>query len=187
MELQLILDKFGIRCDVRLILDKWNESHRYYHNLDHLTDLISKINEDFGNNKISKNDRDKLIITALFHDVVYEPSRHDNEERSVDFFMKLCSEKYDIDIVEIKQMILDTKKHVASTPLSQIFIDYDMGICSEGYDRLLEWESGIRMEYSHIDESDYKKNRLIFLESIIDKYPNNSDNILDLINFVKTN
>ena len=33
----------------------------------------------------------------------------------------------------------------------------------------------------------YKEKRLLFLESLIDKYPNNIDNLLKLIDFVKNN
>jgi predicted metal-dependent HD superfamily phosphohydrolase len=187
MELQNILNEFGVKCDVKTILDKWNESHRFYHDLNHLTDLISQINEDYGNGVINSNERKKLIITALFHDVVYEIGDDDNKERSADLFFKFCSEKHDIDIVEIRQMILDTKNHRASTSLSEKFISYDMNICQREINELIDWEKNLRQEYSEIENGVYKKQRLFFLESVVDKYPENMDNLLDLINWVKDN
>lgn len=187
MDLQKLLNNYGITCDVRIILDKWSEPHRRYHGMDHLTDLISQINEDFGNGEISANERDKLVITSLFHDIVYEVRSNLNEEKSADFFYRLCSEKHDIDVVEIKQMILDTKNHVASTPLSSKFIKYDLSVCEKKVEDLLEWERSIREEYISVNESIYKQERLKFLESMVDRFPNNMDNLLDLINWVKTN
>lgn len=187
MELQSILNEFGIKCDVKTLLDKWNESHRFYHDLDHLTDLISQINEDFGNGVISSNERKKLIITALFHDVIYEVGADDNKERSADLFSRFCSEKHDIDVVEIRQMILDTKNHIPSTPLSEKFISYDVKIFQRELNELIDWEKNFRKEYSNLEQNVYKKQRLIFLESAVDKYPENMDNLLDLINWVKDN
>jgi len=61
-----------------------------------------------------------------------------------------------------------------------------MNVCERNYDDLLEWEEGIREEYSMFADGEYKSNRIKFLESILDKYPSNMDNLLDLINFVKS-
>jgi predicted metal-dependent HD superfamily phosphohydrolase len=84
-------------------------------------------------------------------------------------------------------MILDTKNHIPCTPLSKKFIDYDMNICERSFDDLLEWEEGIREEYSMFSDEEYKSGRIKFLESILDNYPSNMDNLLDLINWVKSN
>jgi len=84
MNLQELLNKWNIKCDVNTFLSMWNESHRSYHTLNHLNDLIDQINE----NKIYFIDKEyeKLLITALFHDCVYDPMKQDNEEKSAEFF-----------------------------------------------------------------------------------------------------
>ena len=71
--------------------------------------------------------------------------------------------------------------------LSQIFCDLDMSICESSYDELLEWEEGIYDEYKVFGNKIYKEHRLKFLESLLDKYVDNTDNILKLINYVKSN
>ena len=43
MNLQELLNKWNIKCDVNTLLSMWNESHRSYHTLDHLNDLFSLI------------------------------------------------------------------------------------------------------------------------------------------------
>jgi predicted metal-dependent HD superfamily phosphohydrolase len=130
---------------------------------------------------------DELLLAIIFHDIFHDPKANDNEEKSAEIFYRFCSEQHNIDLVEVRQMILDTKNHIPCTPLSQKFIDYDMNICERNFDELLEWEEGIRGEYSMFSNEEYKSGRIKFLESIIDKYPSNMDNILDLMNWVKSN
>lgn len=183
MELQDLLNKWNIKCDIKTILSMWNESHRSYHTLNHLNDLINQINED--KSKYTEKEYEKLIIASLFHDCVYEPSESNNEEKSAEFFINCCIDKSNSDIQEIKQMILDTKTHKASTRLSESFNNYDMNIVERDFNQLLEWEIGISEEYKNNDS--YKEGRLKFLESLLDKYPNNTENLLKLIDWVKTN
>jgi pantetheine-phosphate adenylyltransferase len=185
MDIKKLLEKYKINIDSKIILDIWNESHRHYHNLNHLNDLIRQINEDFADGEIDQKEREKLTLVALFHDLIYDPKRNDNEEKSAEMFYRLCSEKYNLDLIEVNQIILDTKIHKPTSPLSQKFIDYDMDICRRDFDELLDWEIGIRNEYNMYNDDEYKKGRIFFLEGVLDKYPTNMDNILDLINWVK--
>lgn len=182
MDLQQLLNKWNIKCDVNILLAMWNESHRHYHNLNHLNDLIDQINED--KSKYSSKDYEKLMLTALFHDCVYDPMREDNEEKSAEFFIECCVEKLDPEVHQVKQMILDTKTHQSTTPLSESFNYYDMNIVERDFNQLLNWERGISDEYAGYGEQ-YKGGRLKFLESLLDKYPQNTENLLKLIDFVK--
>jgi predicted metal-dependent HD superfamily phosphohydrolase len=183
--MQEILDKWKIKINYNILLSMWNESHRHWHNQSHLVDLLSQINES----KIqlnSQKDYEKLVLTALFHDIIYDPSKTNNEELSAEFFINSCQEKNQ-DVLDIKQMILDTKNHESSTTLSKIFNSFDMNIVERDYDSLLEWEEGIWGEYKTLGRDDeYKKGRLSFLEGLLDKYPSNSGNLLNLIGYVKS-
>jgi len=126
-----------------------------------------------------------MILCALFHDCVYDPMRSDNEEKSAEFFLSCCQEKNQ-DILDIKQMILDTKTHEATTPLSEKFNQMDMNIVERDFNELLEWERGIRFEFEpRYGYESYKIGRVQFLENILDKYPNNTENLLKLIDFVR--
>lgn len=187
MNLQVLLDRYQIKANVNMILDMWNESHRHFHNLDHLNDIISQINESYGNGGITERQRDNLIITALFHDVIYEPTRSDNEEQSANFFFELCQNKDNTDIIEIKEAILDTKTHESSTKLSELFNHFDMNIVERDFNELMKWESGIYEEYKIVGDEKYKEGRIQFLENLLDRYPNNAENISQLIDWVKEN
>jgi predicted metal-dependent HD superfamily phosphohydrolase len=182
--MQELLDKWNIKLDYNTLLSMWNESHRHYHNQNHLLDLINQINEN-KSNFLSQKDYEKMVLCALFHDCIYDPMRNDNEEKSAEFFENCCGEK-NSDTQEIKQMILDTKTHEATTSLSEKFNHLDMNIVERDFDQLLEWETGIGQEYKAYGEM-YKVGRLHFLESLLDKYPHNTENLLKLIDWVKQN
>lgn len=185
MDLQKILNSWNIKCDVNSILNMWNESHRHYHTLDHLNEILKLIESD--KRFYTEKEYEKLIITTLFHDCIYDPLKNDNEEKSASFFEKCCLLKNE-DLEHITNMILETKNHKSSTKLSESFIDYDMSIINSDFDRLLYWEDGIYNEYkSHGDDS-YKIGRLSFLESLLDnsKYIDNTENLLKLIDYVKS-
>ena len=185
MNLQQLLEKWNIKCDIKTILSMWNESNRSYHNLNHLNDLISQINEN--KSKYSEKEYEKLILTALFHDVVYDPASKTNEEDSANFLIECAVDKKNSDILDVKQMILDTKTHNSTTNLSESFNNYDMNIVERDFDQLLEWERGISEEYSIYSKEEYKEGRLKFLESILDKYTHNTENLLKLVEWVKNN
>ena len=185
MNLQDLINKWNIKCNINTLLAMWNESHRHYHTLDHLNDLIDQINE--SKSRYSEKEYEKLLIASLFHDIVYDPMKNDNEEKSADFFMECCIDKSSTDILDIKQMILDTKTHNSSTKLSESFNHFDMNIVERDFDSLLKWEDGIYAEYASYGKEAYRVGRLKFLESLLDKYVDNTDNLLKLIDWVKAN
>ena len=185
MELQELLNNWNIKCDVNTLLSMWNESHRHYHTLNHLNDLIDQINEN--KSKYSGKEYEKLILTALFHDCVYDTMVDDNEEKSADFFMECCQDKSNRDVLEVKQMILDTKTHESTKNLSESFNRYDMSIVERDFNQLLDWERGISKEFEGYSKEVYKNGRLKFLESVMDNYPKNTENLLKLVDWVKTN
>lgn len=185
MDLQLILNKWKIKADVNTLFSMWNESHRHWHDINHLTSLTEDIDNQYKN-KVSEKEYEKLILTAVFHDIVYDPTKNDNEEKSAQFFENVCIDKTNPDILEIKQAILDTKDHKSTNNISEKFNKLDMGIVEKGYDELLKWEEGIHEEYKFAGDK-YKEGRLQFLESLLDKYNHNAGNLLKLIDYVKSN
>lgn len=182
-EIQSILNNWGIKCDINIIINMWNEPGRYYHNIDHLNDLIIQIKNNIKD--YNKFQYEELILTAIFHDIIYDPTRNDNEERSADFFMSCVYNKENKYILNIKRNILDTKTHIASSPISEIFIKYDMDILNRDFDKLLEWEKNIRKEYNIYSNDEYKEGRLEFIMNQLEKY--NNPNLMKLIDWVYDN
>jgi predicted metal-dependent HD superfamily phosphohydrolase len=178
--MQSILDKYGIKVDYDTILTCWNESHRHYHNLDHLYSLLEKIGSE---STPGSNDYDKLVLCALFHDIVYNPASSTNEEDSADLLIKWSEDPKNPTIQEVKDMILATKDHVAKTPLQEKFNTLDMSVVTDGnWDELVKWEEGISKEYIPVvGEEIYREGRRKFLESMADKYVTRSNMFYKLI------
>jgi predicted metal-dependent HD superfamily phosphohydrolase len=172
-----ILKKYDININLKEILNKWNEPHRGYHNIEHLKDLLRQIG------KVDSEEKELLVLVSLFHDIIYEPNKNDNEEKSAEFFLNSTTNiKPEIELVY--QTILDTKKHESSNSLSKKFNEMDMKVVTRGFNELMKWEEGIRKEYSMYSDSDYKKGRIEFLKSLLKKYSENKDNLLKLIDYV---
>ena len=89
-----ILIKFNIPIE---ILKNYDEQHRFYHNLYHLIDMLTNAK------KLGIELTDSLVLAIVFHDIIYDPKRKDNEERSADLFYTYVQNN------EIYQAILDTK------------------------------------------------------------------------------
>lgn len=181
--MQSILNKYGIKVDYNTVITCWNESHRHYHNLEHLYSLFEKIGSI---STPGTNDYDKLVLCALFHDIVYNPASTTNEEDSANLLIKWSEDPKNSTIQEVKEMILSTKEHISKTPLQEKFNTLDMSIITEGsWDELVKWEMGISKEYIPVvGEEIYKEGRRKFLESMADRYITRSNMFYKLINEV---
>lgn len=185
--LQSLLDKYLIQADINHLLERWQEPHRHYHNISHLDDLIQQITTNFEEGAFDEQQKELLLLTALFHDIVYDPTRRDNEEQSAKFFLELCRNPDDSRIQEIRTAILDTKDHENYTLLATIFNKYDLSIVEQGMEQLMLWEMGIYNEYKIFGDVVYKVGRLQFLETLPKKYPDNKHNLEGLIAWVIMN
>lgn len=169
--------------------ERYNEPHRHYHNMSHLTELLDEI-ADAGYS--SEDYRIAMALVAIFHDAVYDPRKQDNEERSAklaaDFFSRVpiasFSRLLQINLAEntqkdILRAILDTKNHhLAEGRLSKDFCLLDlkrMLLSSPG--ELLRHELNIFKEYQFVDFATYKTNRIKFLRSFVEHAPSIKEKI----------
>jgi pantetheine-phosphate adenylyltransferase len=185
----------NLRDGINPILDRYEEEHRFYHNLNHVKRLFDLID----NGDFSKLEKDILQLVALFHDVICDPKAKDNEVKSADFFRESLPFQLDSDrfamtlnynLNQINNMILETQyfKKEGSTPLSIEFNKLDLDALINGsFNELLENEMDIFREYQYVEYPTYKKNRLIFLEAIkthplvVGKNDKNLDTLMEYV------
>jgi pantetheine-phosphate adenylyltransferase len=161
----------------------WREKHRHYHNEVHLQFLVSRAEEQYAQGSLAAPDRDVLLMAAFFHDVVYDPMASDNEEQSAHLFDQLAQHPQK---ELVKAIILDTKHHRPSGELSALFNAWDMAVVTDAsFAELLGWERAIAREYQFADYGRYKAGRLAFLESCLQQYPQNGENLRSLIGYVR--
>ncbi|MCE3226650.1 MAG: adenylyltransferase/cytidyltransferase family protein [Bacteroidetes bacterium] len=157
------------------VLARYNESHRFYHTIDHLLDVISRLAKQ-------NNFDDELFLAAVYHDAVYDPKAGDNEEQSANLFMQHAngSGLNDAQKKNIYQLIMDTKTHKASSDKSQLLITADLSILEQPFEKLVEYEHQIFREFQFVDHRIYLPKRIEILQKL------NKNGKLDmLIEYVK--
>ncbi len=179
--MQPVLDRWHIRISEQDILAMWNAPHRKYHAKSHLRDLLKQIDADTATDE---REKDILRLAAIFHDILYDPTRTDNEEESARFFLAHCNNQESPDIQHIHHIILDTKTHEPRSHLATLFCAMDMSVVLKPYDGLLTWEEGIRYEYSHLPDHVYRQQRIAFLRKMVAAYPQNAAALTRLMEHV---
>lgn len=147
------------------LLARYNEPHRYYHNLEHIVAMLDEL-EKTGNDCVA------LAWAIWFHDAVYDPRAHDNEEQSA----KLARDT--IDMIEwpnktgeqVRNLIMATKHTIVPTDhMAQVLVDLDLVILGKSRKEFDAYETWIRKEYGWIPEQDFRVGRFKILQSFLDR------------------
>ena len=140
------------------IKSSYTHPSRYYHNLDHIQDMIQKWEE-----LKDKFEQPELVALAIFyHDIIYTVSRKDNEEKSADLAMD-CLKPLGLkqgQLDDIHHLILATKAHELSEDSDANFL-LDLDLMTLGKDRetYKEYVKNIRKEYKMYPDFFYKPGR----------------------------
>jgi len=160
-----------IPIDLELkITAKYDESHRHYHTLKHITEILSLIESAEKNIKSSAELEFKALkLAALFHNIIYDPKSSTNEDNSANYYLEL---RKDIDSEELKKIVVelihDTKTHTPKTYWGKMFCSYDLAVFGKPFDQVIEYEKKIRKEYQFVDWDVYKKERIEILTKFLD-------------------
>lgn len=139
---------------------------RYYHNLVHIEYLI----DHAFSYRADLDDFDTVLFSIFYHDIVYDPKRDDNEERSAQLARQrlgsihLQKEK----IIRCEQQILATKDHLGIGEKDcDYFLDFDLAILGEEPQRFRSHSENIRKEYSHLNDAVFARSRKQVLEGFL--------------------
>lgn len=150
------------------LLRAYAEPHRHYHTLTHVADLLQLLDEQGG-----AADKVALTLAILFHDVIYDPARQDNEAASAKLAVKLltplglpgeC-------VAKVERHILATQ-HNASPPSDadsalHLMLDLDLSILASPPARYSAYAQAIRQEYFDVPEDLYRRGRRRVLEGFL--------------------
>ncbi|GAA1609008.1 hypothetical protein GCM10009789_74330 [Kribbella sancticallisti] len=150
------------------LLARYAEQHRHYHDQRHLTELLQTIDElaDLA------DDADTVRLAAWFHDAIYDPQAEPGENEEVSAQLaELELSAYGVDaarVAEIGRLIRLTAKHDCDPEDANgaVLCDADLRILSLAADRYDEYAAGIRQEYAHIDDRDFARGRMTFLQGL---------------------
>lgn len=158
-----VADKNLARAVFDATMAEYAGEDRYYHDVSHIASCIKKLEPYRG-----REDYQKLFLALLWHDVVYDTSKIDNEESSaklaVAFMDVLGLEGAD----DVSRMIVTTKEHTSDKEDEQLICDIDMSILAEPLPVYLAYTKGIREEFRKIapKDGDFYNGRLNFLYTL---------------------
>jgi predicted metal-dependent HD superfamily phosphohydrolase len=148
------------------LIARYNETHRYYHNIFHINDMLNIAMGCRPSNIGIAN----LII--WYHDAIYDPQRKDNEEKSAELAIdQLKDHLSSEDVDTVASGILLTKHQFSSnmlTPDMSIIIDSDLYILSHDW-CYTAYARAIRKEYAYLNDAEYIAGRKQFLEKMLRK------------------
>lgn len=150
------------------LVDGWSEPHRHYHSLQHLVECTDLLDDPPVRRAVDRVHEVELAI--WLHDLVYEPQRFDNEERSADAARQLLAAIGGIPadaIARIAALVMATKRHVAATPDEAALLDIDLAILAAPPARFAEYEAQIRREYAFVDDARYQAARRAVLTGFL--------------------
>ncbi|RMZ59893.1 hypothetical protein D1632_09830 [Chryseobacterium nematophagum] len=139
---------------------------RHYHNLNHLESMIHEL-ESPG---IEIKDWDSVLFSVFYHDIVYQSTAKDNEEKSAEK-AKIVLQKIDLpseQIDKISNHILATKSHKKSNDAdTNYLLDADLSILGKSWDEYEKYTKQIRKEYSIYPNFLYNPGRKKVLEHFL--------------------
>lgn len=179
------------------VLKRWNESHRFWHTLDHLKSILNKIDNYFLDEykgKLYYTDTYKsFIIAAYLHDVIYDPKSNDNENRSIEYLIDNIDKKLvGTSCISVAISLIESTRYrkIPIGEFEEIFWTFDNDIIiNSTFEELIDYEDKIFKEYQFVDYNTYKEKRIEFLKSNIKLFDYDatvSNNMNMLISYVKT-
>ncbi|MGF7151787.1 putative metal-dependent HD superfamily phosphohydrolase [Sphingomonas zeicaulis] len=143
------------------------EPQRAYHDWTHIEEMLALFAETRGDFAAPE----AVLYAILFHDAVYDPQTHDNEERSAALLETLAGGVLDRPTRDrAVRMILATRRHRIDPALpaeeqadTARFLDMDLAILGADAARFDAYEQAIRFEYGHVEDDAFAAGRAAVL------------------------
>jgi predicted metal-dependent HD superfamily phosphohydrolase len=148
---------------------EYNSGNRYYHNLEHIRAILDTISP-LEHRAV---DFQAIQLAAWYHDIVYDPERVDNEEKSAEYGYQsllelgLSEERAN----RVRELILVTADHRPPEDDidAQILVDADLAPLAIDEEQFRRHAVALRHEFSQMPEEEFNASRKDFLTHIISR------------------
>ena len=149
------------------LVKEYNETYRYYHNLNHISSCLS----DFFNAFDLAINPFEVWLALWFHDSVYDPHRRDNEEQSAMYLDKAIKGLVGNTMLNrITELILATKhSEEPNNRDMKLIMDVDLAILGKPTYEFKQYEKNIRREYEWLSWEKYSRGREIVLRNFLER------------------
>lgn len=165
--------------DAKSVPILWNQVKKHYgspdrayHNFEHLYNMLLLWRAHNG----IIIDSTSAFLSIIYHDIIYNAKRSDNEEKSVSFFISKVIGKIKIGEIRIKRVcetILATKhndearKYWEKNEDIRLILDFDLCILASKENHYNKYRKGVRKEYKHVPIKLFKAGRRAVLQSFL--------------------
>ncbi|MDB6174820.1 MAG: Cytidyltransferase-related domain protein [Chthoniobacteraceae bacterium] len=162
---------------------RWCERHRVWHGPAHLLRMLDEISA-----LPASDERDVLLLAAVYHDAVYNPRSADNEEQSAALLLAHAADPMDRTIVRAAELIIASKwARPPESPLAERFFALDSYQLAEEcpLQERLAYEQAIFREYQWADWNGYRAKRREFLEGWARMFPEHRRGVEECIELLQ--
>jgi len=153
------------------IVTRYGEPQRAYHTLNHIEQLLVQ----FENIKHHLAKPHIIALALYYHDVIYDPTRFDNELKSAEFAIdalgpylstKQCQQIHVLIMMTANHqidMLVDRDKYNDTAYL----LDVDLSILGAPWSAYEQYAKAIRKEYTHVADDSYRDGRTAVLQGLL--------------------
>ncbi|MGY1812911.1 HD domain-containing protein [Blastococcus sp. SYSU D00820] len=159
-------DSPAARDEWAAVVAAWSEPHRRYHDLRHLAAVLGLVGELSG----AATDPEAVALAAWYHDVVYDPRRDDNEQRSAERAERgLAGLVPPARIAEVARLVLLTAGHdpAPDDANGAVLCDADLAVLAGPPAAYAGYASAVREEYGHLSDEVFTAGRTAVLEHLL--------------------
>lgn len=156
------VDAAALKPLAEALLSAWSEPQRAYHTPQHLQECLA----GFDTVCEALQWPAAVELALIFHDAVYEPQRHDNEQRSADWAVSALTTLGAGKVLceRVAALVMATQSHQppagdSSPEDTALLLDIDLSILGSAPARFAEYEQQIRREYHFVPEAQYQAAR----------------------------
>jgi predicted metal-dependent HD superfamily phosphohydrolase len=153
------------RTEVRDRLLSAYSTGRGYHDVRHLAEVLARLEE------LGEGGNLELVLAAWFHDAVYDGEVGDEERSAALAATELAGAEVDgtaVDVVEVARLVRLTERHdpAPGDHNGEALCDADLAVLAADPQRYREYAAGVRDDYAHIPEADFRAGRRAVLEEL---------------------
>lgn len=149
------------------IENQYSAHSRHYHTLAHLDNLILHLQEV----QPVIQHWDAVVLAVAYHDIIYNPLRSNNEERSAAVAMeRLSAAGVDADtLARTHRHIIASKTHIVSADQdTNYFTDADLSVLGASREVYKLYADHVRKEYRYYPDLVYKPGRTKVLRHFLE-------------------
>jgi predicted metal-dependent HD superfamily phosphohydrolase len=157
------------------LLAAYDTPERGYHNLEHLREVLERVDEIVAAEPDRPVDLDPVRLAAFFHDAVYRIDPDDgtsNEEASARWVQDaLATRLPEADVRRVAELVRATHDHRAAPDdhAAGVLMDADLAILAAPSDRYARYVEGVRHEYASVAEPEFRIGRAQVLTDLVER------------------